>query len=835
MTERLIGIDFGTSTTVVHVKNYTDGKPSGGDGTSIQYVEFDGQGMVPTLIQKVEDTCYFGYDAKQPKKDEKICRNFKMKLESRDEQERAEAEELTFLFFQFLHEAYEEQKVHFGTAQSEKTLISYPAKWTERTRRFMISCAERAGFTNVRGMDEPTAAMYSVCVQERERVEGLGVLEKGKSSYVLMIDMGAGTTDLALCRYQAGAQAEILLTWPSTEAPLFFGGHEMDRILMDVLKNYLLDNGFSEDGVARFMSQYEETCRVWKENTVSGALAENKQVDFCFFISSVFQIMGITPGKFPVISRASLEHTAGGYLKIYAMLVNGILEEAKKKIQGFSGSEQIDLVILTGGHSQWYFAEGVLTGEVDAGLPVNIEKIRERPERVIRLSRPQETVARGMVYSGQEIVVVSKEAETAGDKGQTAETGTAAGTKKGRKATETAKDAGLGKTSDSGKAAGNTEKSMGGGNTAGAAGKKKENTEKEESEEAGFEKWIDRASCLDEEDYKCQMELGEYLGDLYTEDDEAFKANMLAEKNFYRSDRQDIISTIMRAYGKPVTTGTEKILLTHAVEGLLDSYKGYSLITTEKILHVDKNSAVCEEYPFRDICYILGAVRDLTHYSGPDNFQYLDSSFRVHFLGTNGSEESRVFFCAYARWRALHGLKPYAISAANYYERVKNTRDGENGILLNHIGLDYMSAGRGKESSPEKAFHYFLKAAEAGSVPALLNLAYCYARGKGTGSAWNYKKAAECVDRFAGQMTGEEKVEEFFYFGYRGWHYENLDPIKGLMPYFVGEMFERGGFGLEPNIEKAILYYGMGRKISECAKAEVRLRAKKTFSFFKKK
>ena len=53
-------------------------------------------------------------------------------------------------------------------------------------------------------MDEPTAAMYSVSVQERERMEALGALEKGRSSYVLMIDMGAGTTDLALCRYKAG-------------------------------------------------------------------------------------------------------------------------------------------------------------------------------------------------------------------------------------------------------------------------------------------------------------------------------------------------------------------------------------------------------------------------------------------------------------------------------------------------------------------------------------------------------------------------------------------------------------------------------------------------------
>lgn len=52
MTERLIGIDFGTSTTVVHIKNYTDGRPSDGDGTSIQYVEFDGQGWFPLSYKK---------------------------------------------------------------------------------------------------------------------------------------------------------------------------------------------------------------------------------------------------------------------------------------------------------------------------------------------------------------------------------------------------------------------------------------------------------------------------------------------------------------------------------------------------------------------------------------------------------------------------------------------------------------------------------------------------------------------------------------------------------------------------------------------------------------
>lgn len=826
MTERLIGIDFGTSTTVVHVKNYTDGKPSGGDGTSIQYVEFDGQGMVPTLIQKAEDTYYFGYDAKQPKKDERLYRNFKMKLESSDEKERKEAEELTLLFFRFLHEAYEEQKVHFGTAQSERTLISYPAKWTERTRLFMISCAERAGFPNVRGMDEPTAAMYSVCVQERERMEGLGVLKKGKSSYVLMIDMGAGTTDLALCRYQAGAQAEILLTWPSTEAPLFFGGHEMDRILMDVLKNYLLENGFSEDGVARFMSQYEETCRVWKENTVSGALAENKQVDFCFFISSVFQIMGITPGKFPVISRDSLEHTAGGYLKIYAMLVNGILEEAKKKIQGFSGSEQIDLVILTGGHSQWYFAESVLTGEVDTGIPVSIAKIKERPERVIRLSRPQETVARGMVYSGQEIMVVSKEEETAGDNGQTAETGTSAGTKKDRKTTETAKDAGLGKTSDSGKAAGNTEKSMDGGKTAGTAGKKKVNAPAQEAREAdadgseaGFREMMDKQETerrFKKITYFYDNKIGEKMlrdsGWQYHKAMEAYIGDVYLDKKYldHRKPSQSTVELFMNVLGRPVTEGNEKILYAFFEgSGIIDTRSYCWLVTTEKALLLSKNEKEVTEFTFSDIRYFTSVN------------SFINNQWDKRFCGED-YERGQILMRLYARWRAAKGLDPYRLDVVDYYESVKHTELGKDGSFLNRMGLEYMHI------SSEKAFRLFTDAERAGNKYALLNLAYCYYFGHGTGKGKDYRRAADCIEQFIGQMTGEEKMSECCWWG--------DDSVKCCIFGVMGVMYEKGGYGLNPDIEKAIFYYNMGKNYdADCTRALRRVKGKKIFDYFKKK
>lgn len=808
MTKRLIGIDFGTSTTVVHVKNYVDGKPADNDRTSVQYVDFDGQGMVPTLIQEAEGAYYFGYDAKQPKQEEIVYRNFKMDLENEDEEKRNKARELTEMFFKFLYETYEEQRIHFGTVQQEKTLVSYPAKWKRETRDFMVSCAERVGFPNVHGMDEPTAALYSVCIQETERLEALGALEPGKSSYVLMVDMGAGTTDLALCKYTAGAGAEILVTWPTTEQPLFFGGHEMDRILMDILTKYLLDNDFSEEGVVRFLKQYEEACKVWKENTISGALDQGKQVDFCFFISSIFQVMGKTPGKFPVISRESLENTAGGYLKLYAILINGMLEEARKKVNGFSGGEMIDLVILTGGHSQWYFARDILTGEVNTGIPVLMEKLKRQPERMIRLSRPQETVARGMVYTAQEIEVVSKQ-----DSEESAKQNSKDQEKEEEKTAE----------NSSGDKHQNSQKP--------SDDEGEKNISQEEAEDKEYEKWIVKDDCLDENDYRFQMALGEYLGDLHMDDDEAFVSEMLNEKKFYRADDQYIISMIMRAYGKPVITGTEKILLIYKDEGMaLYSYPGYALVTTEKILFVNKGGTRCTEYLFCDICYMLHAMRNFA-VGWFYEFKYVDVRHEIRCPEV-GENTHRVFLCAYVRWRALNGQKPYAVSAADYYEMVKDKGEGQNGRLFNHIGQEYMISGKAKEASPEKAFQFFQKAAETGNVPALFNLAGCYARAIGCGSSWDYRRAAEYIERFVGQMTGEEELDEFY--SPVGW-YTVGKSIKGNMPYFIAEMFERGGFGLEPNIEKAILYYSMGRKNNECVKAEARLRAQKTFSFLKKK
>lgn len=49
-------------------------------------------------------------------------------------------------------------------------------------------------------------------------------------------------------------------------------------------------------------------------------------------------------------------------------------------------------------------------------------------------------------------------------------------------------------------------------------------------------------------------------------------------------------------------------------------------------------------------------------------------------------------------------------------------------------------------------------------------------------------------------------------------------------------MYEKGGYGLNPDIEKAIFYYNMGKNYdADCTRALRRLKGKKIFDYFKKK
>lgn len=394
--ERIIGVDFGTSTSVIRVKRYENGNPIG-EKLETKEVIFGGNGaMVPTLIMKKDDdpsVCYFGFEAQQKKKKFSNFHSFKMDLESCDPSVRAQARLLTEEFYGYLAKQYKSQSEggHLGNpGDKERTIISYPVKWSEETKNFMLETAKKAGFPNVAGMDEAQAAIQAVIVMSTDHLQKHGLLKNGVGANILLIDMGAGTTDLVLARYVPGdkPKTEVLNTWPKS-GEIQFGGREIDNLLQNFFRG-LLDEDDAEMVFRRIGS---DKFKSWKEETVSPALRKSDSVSDFEVFDSCIEMMGVDMEDY-CLDRTAFENCLADYLKQFPVLIDGCLQNV-----GMSGSD-VDLVIVTGGHSQWYFVDEMLSGRMPQFGALNLPKIQENPARIIPISRPQETVALGLAYSG---------------------------------------------------------------------------------------------------------------------------------------------------------------------------------------------------------------------------------------------------------------------------------------------------------------------------------------------------------------------------------------------------------------------------------------------------
>ena len=409
MEKRIIGIDFGTSTSVVRVKNYNvegeSWKSLDRDITATRSITFNnGAVMVPTLVQKLKDgSAYFGYDAAMNKKGAVVYQNFKVELKGENSEN---AKELTQEFIRYLCKHYQAQRDggYMGDVNAEeKTVISYPVKWDQETRDFMINAAKNAGFKNVEGMDEAQAAIIAVTALSRDMLEKKQYITAGNPVNIMLIDMGAGTTDIVICRYIHGETStnEVLCTWP-TEGDILFGGREMDGIL----KNYITEK-VPEEYRAMFSNWINDMeYKVWKEANVSDSLAKNESITT--FDSGEFILEKLNAEMEPfTLDRNEFESYTKEYLAKFAELVNGSIEHCIREDKLKSGND-IDLVIITGGHSQWYFVREMLLGKaigVEEDKAISLARIKADPGRIISIAKPQETVALGLVYSKLPLVM----------------------------------------------------------------------------------------------------------------------------------------------------------------------------------------------------------------------------------------------------------------------------------------------------------------------------------------------------------------------------------------------------------------------------------------------
>lgn len=400
--QRIIGIDFGTSTTYMNVKRYNGSQPLE-DRFSFMPVEFNyggASGCSSVIRENADGTFDFGDKAGEDLAGSHIYKEVKMLLESPDEEQRVQARRITEQFFKFLYETYAQQTANLGSADdTEETIVSYPVKWKDETAQFMLDAAQKAGFQNVRGMDEASAAVFAVLCQNATSK----LVCADKPGYLMLVDMGAGTTDMVICRYQAdehgSIKIELVSNWPRTADEPTFGGREIDVVLEKYVEDYMSD-AVSDPVFAPMvhtLAAESGQAKSWKEKNVSPSLAANKPVDTCAYIGKYRATM--LSKDFPAFDRKKFEQLAESGLHDYVRLLSGCLTDAAEKLPDFA-SAGLDLVILTGGHSAWYFAREIIDGTMSGYLEhPALETIRSQKARVVNLPNPQTTVSRGLVYS----------------------------------------------------------------------------------------------------------------------------------------------------------------------------------------------------------------------------------------------------------------------------------------------------------------------------------------------------------------------------------------------------------------------------------------------------
>lgn len=236
--------------------------------------------MIKTLVFVPEDKespIVCGNDAMYQNRKGILYDNFKMLLESEDKEDVNFATYLIGEFLKYIRELYVQQKDKFGLCDEEKTFISFPVKWPDTSMKIMKKLTQEAGFKNVEGVTEPMAAILSVLMDKLPEFQAKKLILPNVSFNVLLVDMGAGTTDLVLFRttlLNNDVSVEIITTWPPANVDISFGGREVEAILCQSVLNQLIPN--DEEKRKKRYARMIDGFKAWKETNLSSTLSRKK-------------------------------------------------------------------------------------------------------------------------------------------------------------------------------------------------------------------------------------------------------------------------------------------------------------------------------------------------------------------------------------------------------------------------------------------------------------------------------------------------------------------------------------------------------------------------------
>lgn len=409
----IVGIDFGTSTTVVRYRK---------EGSDVIHSLKDANGIsdvIPTVIFRRDDgSSEYGAQALNLASSGAAgttVTNFKMDL--LDPAKREEAAALTEEFLRYVHSLFREETRGMYPTSTEIN-ISYPAKWDDNMVKIMKEAVVRAGFEGtVKGRKEPEAATRNMLHSHLRELQQRGLLGPGRPLRILLLDMGAGTTDISIFKvsldHDGIPNITELLSYPSKEEQTLCGGREIDLALRQYLMEYFREKKLPP------MEEWFALSHVknWKDQIVSPNLRSAKPVQLIPAGSTAARVMGRSDiiADF-ALDRTAFEKASADHWRRLYDLVKSAMAQYK-----FAGAEEIDFVCLTGGHSAWYTVPRLFSGEGVCGSigcrgkdpgALDFKRLREDPARmaVLNDALPHESVARGLCLMDERMIYVNTSA-----------------------------------------------------------------------------------------------------------------------------------------------------------------------------------------------------------------------------------------------------------------------------------------------------------------------------------------------------------------------------------------------------------------------------------------
>jgi len=320
MSERVVGIDLGTTNSVVAFVNDT--------GVAEAIPDEDGARITPSAVQlQADGDPVVGALARQMAvvEPDRVAQAFKRGMGERTflPDERAftvdgktwSPEELSAVVLKKLRQVAER---HFGESVT-KAVITVPAYFGDAERKATIAAGEIAGLDVLSIINEPTAAAIAH-----------GLDSGGETGLVLVFDLGGGTLDVTVMEVSTGGALNVR----STGGDHQFGGVDFDQMILDRMDETVRD----EAGAALSENPYALQD--------AKAKAEEIKKELSTKASSTRPLTGAGRPVMFTLTRGEFEQMLADHLAEIDDHVLHAIEEAGLTPQ------QIDTVLMVGGSAR---------------------------------------------------------------------------------------------------------------------------------------------------------------------------------------------------------------------------------------------------------------------------------------------------------------------------------------------------------------------------------------------------------------------------------------------------------------------------------------------------